>query len=34
MFHYGDGEALGVQDEMTRVMFDEFVHLMDYWQRQ
>jgi hypothetical protein len=33
-FHYGDGEALGVKDEMARVMFDEFVHLMDYWQRQ
>lgn len=32
-FNYGDGEALGICPETTRVMFDEFVALADYWQR-
>ena len=32
VFNYGDPEALAVRPEMTRVMFDEFVKLMDYWQ--
>jgi len=33
VFNYGDPEALAVKPEMTRVMFDEFVKLQDYWQR-
>jgi uroporphyrinogen decarboxylase len=33
VFNYGDPEALAVKPEMTRVMFDEFVKLMDYWAR-
>ncbi|HIQ20210.1 MAG TPA: hypothetical protein EYH34_03075 [Planctomycetes bacterium] len=33
VFNYGDPEALGVKPEMTRVMFDQFVKEMDYWQR-
>ena len=34
VFNYGDPEALAVRPEMTRVMFDEFVKLKDYWKRQ
>ena len=29
VFNYGDPESLGVKPEMTQVMFDEFVKLMD-----
>ncbi len=31
VFNYGDPEALAVRPEMTRIMFDEFVKLKDYW---
>lgn len=34
VFNYGDPEALAVRPEMTRVMFDEFVKLEDYWKEQ
>lgn len=30
VFNYGDPESLGVKPEMTQVMFDEFVKLMEY----
>lgn len=33
VFNYGDPTALAVRPEMSRVMFDEFGKLMDYWQR-
>jgi len=31
VFNYGDPEALAVPPEMTAIMFDEFVKLMEYW---
>ncbi len=31
VFNYGDPKALAVKPEMTRMMFDEFVKLMEYW---
>jgi hypothetical protein len=32
VFNYGDPEALAVTPETTRVMFDEFAKLADYWR--
>ena len=32
VFNYGDPEALAVTHEITRVMFDEFGKLANYWQ--
>lgn len=32
VFNYGDPEALAVNPEMTRIMFDEFVRFKRYWQ--
>lgn len=32
VFNYGDGQALGVPDRITRTMFDEFVKLQYYWR--
>jgi hypothetical protein len=32
-FDYGDWPAVGVGPDAPRVMFDEFVRLMNYWQR-
>jgi hypothetical protein len=33
VFNYGDAEALGARPEMTRVMFEAFVELQDFWQQ-
>ncbi|MFO7947534.1 MAG: uroporphyrinogen decarboxylase family protein, partial [Armatimonadota bacterium] len=32
VFNYGDPEALAVDPSMSRVMFEEFADLADYWQ--
>ena len=32
VFNYGDPEALGVQPEMTEVMFRAFADQMHYWK--
>ncbi|MBI4601439.1 MAG: hypothetical protein HY721_05685 [Planctomycetes bacterium] len=33
VFNYGDGAAIGATPETTRVMFEEFVRLMGFWER-
>lgn len=34
VFNYGDAEALGAQPEMTRVMFEAFVSLQNFWHNR
>ena len=34
VFNYGDPQALGVLDSITRAMFDEFVQLKHFWQSE
>jgi uroporphyrinogen-III decarboxylase len=33
-FDYGEWEALGIQPEVPRIMFDEFARQMEFWRQQ
>ena len=33
VFNYGDSEGIGVEDEIAKVMFEEFYNLKDFWAK-